>query len=59
MKGIQVLMRGAISDQNKTLDIDPLYADGYFYRSSVKFKMGDFAGAIENYSEVIRINPKD
>ena len=50
---------GAISDQNKALDFDPLYADGYFNRGSAKYKMGDFAGAIEDYTQVIKINPKD
>ena len=50
---------GAISDQNKALDFDPLYADGYFYRSIVKYKMRDFTGAIDDYTQVIKINPKD
>ena len=27
---------GAISDQNRALDFDPVYADGYFYRSIAK-----------------------
>ena len=50
---------GAISDQNKALDFDPLYADGYFYRSIAKYKMGDFRGAIDDYTQVIKINSKD
>ena len=50
---------GAISDQNKALDFDPFYADGFFNRSIAKFQKGDFDGAIEDYSEVIKINPKD
>ena len=50
---------GAISDQNKALDFDPVYADGYFYRSIAKYKMGDFTGAIDDYTKVIKINPKD
>ena len=50
---------GAISDQNKALDFDPLYVDGYFYRSIAKYKMGDFYGAIDDYTQVIKINPKD
>ena len=51
--------KGAISDQNRALEFDPLYIDGYFNRGSAKFKMGDFAGAIEDYTQVIKINPKD
>ncbi len=51
--------KGAISDQNKALDFDPLYADGYFNRGSAKYKMEDFSGAIEDYTQVIKINPKD
>ena len=50
---------GAISDQNKALDFDPLYADGYFNRGIAKFKKRDFDGAIEDYSQVLKINPKD
>ena len=50
---------GAISDQNKALDFDPLYADGYFNRGIAKFKKGDFDGAIQDYSQVIKINPQD
>ncbi len=50
---------GAISDQNKALDFDPLYADGYFNRGSAKYKMGDLNGAINDYTEAIKINPKD
>ena len=30
-------IEGAISDKNKAIDFDPLYADGYFNRSSAKF----------------------
>ena len=50
---------GVISDQNKALDFDPLYADGYFNRGIANFKKGDFDGAIQDYSQVIKINPKD
>ena len=50
---------GAILDQNKALDFDPLYADGYFNRAIAKFKKGDFDGAINDYSQVVNINPKD
>ena len=50
---------GAISDQNKALEFDPLYADGYFYRSIAKYKMGDFSGSIDDYTRVIQINSKD
>ena len=50
---------GAIADQNKALDFDPLYADGYFYRSIAKYKMGDLPGAIDDYTQVIKINLKD
>ena len=43
---------GAISDQNKALTFDPFFADGYFNRSSAKFKRGDFAGAIGLYTNI-------
>ena len=50
---------GAISDQNKALDFDPLYADGYFNRGIAKYKMGDFDGAVKDYTQVIKINQMD
>ena len=50
---------GAISDQNKALDFDPLYADGYFNRGIAKYKMGDLDGAVKDYTQVIKINPND
>ena len=50
---------GAALDQNKAVDFDPLYADSYFHKSSAKFKMGDFNGAIDKYTQVMKINPKD
>ena len=43
---------GAILDQNKALDFDPLYADGYFNRAIAKFKKGNFDSAINDYSQV-------
>ena len=50
---------GAILYQNKALDFDPLYANGYFNRAITKFKKGDFDGAIKDYSQVLNMNPKD
>tara|TARA_Y100001968_G_C19388624_1_gene734294 strand:- start:17 stop:649 length:633 start_codon:yes stop_codon:yes gene_type:complete len=52
-------LAGAISDQNKALDYDPLYTDGYFNRGSAKYNMKDFTGAIDDYTKVIKINPVD
>ena len=39
---------GAISDQNKALNFEPFYADGYFNRSSPTFEMGYLSGAIDD-----------
>lgn len=50
---------GAIDDQNKALNFDPLYADGYFNRGSAKYEMGDLEGAINDYTQVIKISPQD
>ena len=36
-----------------------MYADGYFNRGIAKFQKGDSDGAIEDYTQVININPKD
>ena len=33
--------------------------DRYFNRGIAKFKKGDFDGAIQDYSQVLKINPKD
>ncbi len=52
-------LEGAISDQNKALDFDPIYADGFFNRGIAKYEMGDFEGAVNDYIQATKINPKD
>ena len=50
---------GAISDQNKALNLANLYANGSFNRSSAKFEMENFSGANDDYPKIIKIIPKD
>ena len=42
---------------NKASKIDPTNSDAYFYKAFVKDIIGDFKGAIDDYSKAININP--
>ena len=49
--------RGAISDCNKAIEIEPNYALAYNNRGKVKYKLQDYRGAISDYNKAIVINP--
>ena len=48
---------GAISDYNKTLEIDPRDASAYFGRAWSKKKLKNYYGAIADYTKAIKIKP--
>ena len=48
---------GAISDYNKSIEINPEYSIAYNNRGFVKFKIKDYYGAISDYNKAIEINP--
>ena len=50
---------GAISDYDRTVELDPKYAIAYFNRGNAKDDKGDLEGAIADYDRGIELNPKD
>jgi tetratricopeptide (TPR) repeat protein/S1-C subfamily serine protease len=50
--------KGAISDYDMAIQINPQYADAYYNRGSSKSTLGDKKGAIADYDMAIRINPQ-
>ena len=47
-------------DYNKTLDLSPKeICLVYSMRGNAKRNLGDFDGAIQDYSQILKINPKD
>lgn len=49
----------AISDYDKAIEINPVYADAYFNRGNAYKDKGQLAQAIIDYSKAIEINPED
>ncbi|OQY03859.1 MAG: hypothetical protein B6I20_04165 [Bacteroidetes bacterium 4572_117] len=47
----------AIERLNTVIKVKPNLYDAYFYRGIAKFGMGDYIGAIKDFSETIKINP--
>ncbi|MCL4256292.1 MAG: tetratricopeptide repeat protein, partial [Anaerolineae bacterium] len=48
-----------ISGNNPPVSATPTSASEYFDRAYKKFEEGDFLGAIEDYNQVIRLDPHD
>ena len=51
--------QGAVADYDKTIQLDPQFANAYYNRGHAKRDLGDFQGAILDYDEVIKLNPQD
>lgn len=47
----------AINDYTKAIEINPDYADAYFYRGCAKHKLKNYRGALADFSRAIQINP--
>ena len=47
--------RGAISDYNKAIQLNPDYSDAYYNRGVAKFKLQDYSGVIADYNKLIKI----
>ncbi len=50
-------IKGAISDYDTSIKIDPRGWSTYHNRGNAKYKIGDNAGAINDYSQAINLNP--
>jgi len=47
----------AISDFNKAIELDPTYADAYYWRGYAYLKQRKWQKAVENFDQVLRLNP--
>jgi len=50
-------LRDVLTDYNKALDLDPDFYFALYNRANVKSKLGNYWGAVSDYTEVIQINP--
>ena len=50
---------GAISDLNKSIEINPSYANAYYNRGHAKHNIEDYYGAISDNNRAIQINPNN
>ncbi len=47
----------ALSDFNKTIQLEPGFVFAYYDRAYVKYKLQDFNGAVDDYNTAIKLNP--
>jgi tetratricopeptide (TPR) repeat protein len=48
---------GGLADYNAALQLDPQYADAYYFRSALRAKMGDQKGGLEDYQHAKQLDP--
>lgn len=49
----------ALDDANKSVELNPEYAKGYFRRGMAQMKLNNFSGAKESFEESLRLAPGD
>lgn len=49
----------ALSDANKSIELDPKYVKGYYRRASANLALGKFKLALKDYEFVVRTRPND
>ena len=47
-----------LRNYDKTIKRNPENSTGYFNRGNLKFKLGDYQGAMKDYNAAIRLNPE-
>jgi S1-C subfamily serine protease len=50
--------KGAITDLDQAIRLNPKFARAYSNRGTSRYKLGDKQGAIADYTQAIRLNPK-
>jgi len=54
---LEIDKKAAINDYNKSLSINPNYAEAYVNRGNARYKIaGDKQGAIDDYNKAISLN---
>ena len=52
--------RGALTDYNRAIQLNPKYADAYNNRGNLKYtKLNDIEGGLADYNRAIRLKPKN
>jgi len=49
---------GALSDYNKSIEINPNYSDTYYNRGILKKVLKDYQGALDDYNKAIELDPE-
>ena len=49
--------KGAISDMDKVIEMNPNYFNAYYNRGNLKSRIGDWNGAIKDLNEAIKMTP--
>jgi tetratricopeptide (TPR) repeat protein len=52
-------MEEARVDFDRTIQLNPRYANAYYNRAELRYRQEDYAGAIEDYTQAIKIGPPD
>ncbi len=52
-------MPNALFNLNKTIEVDPQYANAYFYRGLVEYNKKEYSSAEEDYSKSIKYDPNN
>jgi tetratricopeptide (TPR) repeat protein len=51
--------KGALSDFNRAVQLNPMYIEAYKKRADLKKRLGDGKGALVDYNRAIQLNPND
>ena len=49
----------AMSDLNRAIDLNQQYPNAYFNRAELKYKQGDYPGAVADYTIALKLGPAD
>jgi tetratricopeptide (TPR) repeat protein len=49
----------AMSDLNRAIEMNSQYPNSYFNRAELKYKQGDYPGAVSDYTIAIKLGPAD